>query len=236
MKMQASELKGKTFKEKLQIWAKEVVPYCDEIARTKVKRAFYVFQSAPKENPKVLLLGLNPGKDYPYEAQYKNEKWNIPDGMTVEAFIKANPYDQEQDTWTILRGLKKTINVHPLLQSEFEDMVYMNLLYFNSINFDEFQRSFSEDWKEVFDKCAEFTKFLVVEIIKPDRIVCLGAHCFPQFIGKDVKYQNGVKTASFNGIPVYGIPHPSARLSNETRENIGKELVNQWLNLKKTKI
>ena len=231
MKIQLSELKGKSFEEKLQMWAEEVVPYCDEIARTKVKRTFYVFQSTPKESPKVLLLGLNPGRDFPYEAQCKNEKWNIPNGMTVEAFIKTNPYDKEQDTWTILRGLKKTKKVHPLLQSEFEDMVYMNLLYFNSINFDKFQRSFREDWKEVFDNCVGFSKFLITEIIKPEKIVCLGAHCFPQFIGKDTKYQNGVKTASSNGIPVYGIPHPSARLSDETRKMIGKELAKQWFGI-----
>ena len=228
MNIQLSDLEGKTFEEKLCLWAEEVVPYCDDIARTKINRAFYAFQSAPKEKPKVLLLGLNPGRDYPYEAQYKNEVWNIPNGMTVEAFIKANPYDKEMDAWTILKGFKKTTSVHPLLQSEFEDMVYMNLLYFNSINFDEFQRSFKENWKEVFDKCTEFTKFLIVEIIKPERIVCMGIHCFPQFIGKDTKPQNRVKTASLNGIPVCGIPHPSARLSNEIRETIGKELTKLW--------
>ena len=51
MNLQLSDLEGKTFEQKLQMWAEEVVPYCNDTARTKINRAFYAFQSAPKENP-----------------------------------------------------------------------------------------------------------------------------------------------------------------------------------------
>jgi hypothetical protein len=241
MNLQTSDLEGKTFEEKLEMWAKEVLNYCCPIAE-KHNRAFYAFQSTPVEKPRVLLLGLNPAGKGPYTTvgEYKGQctTWELPEeGMRPEIFVQQNPwyfggrkYDPKEK-WNILEKLEVTISVNHELNKEFFNMVYMNLLYFNSKDFKEFQKHFKDDWKDVFDKCADFTKFLIVEIIKPRRIVCLGAHCFPKFMGKDTKYQNRVKNASLDGIPVYGIEHPSSRLSNEKREIIGKELAKLWLGL-----
>ena len=235
MNLQVSDLEGKTFEEKLLLWAEEVVAYCDKIARTKVDCGeFYAFQSMPQEEPNVLFLALNPHDSYrctTYQVQRENKNWNIPNGMTEDVFIKANPCYNGKDTWTILKGFEKTKNVHPELKSIFDSMMYMNLLYFSSIDFKDFRKKFNENWKEVLDKCAEFSNFLIYEIIKPKKIVCLGANCFPKFIGKEkFSILNGiVKKTIVNKIPVYGIPHPSSPyLSDIERVMTGWTLANDW--------
>ncbi|MDR0829703.1 MAG: hypothetical protein LBN95_06290 [Prevotellaceae bacterium] len=240
MKLSLSQLEGKSFKEKLTLWAEEVVPYCIETTSSKIDRSFFAFQSEPKECPKVLILGLNPAGVCSYADQYKNEKWEIPNGMTVDVFVHQNPwyfggkhYD-EKERWNILEKLKITTSVNDPMKEMFSDIVYMNILYFNSKDFSEFQTF--DKWQEVFDKCAEFTQFLILNIIKPERIVCLGIdNCFLKFIKNEnhTKVIQGLEKSEIHctdnkSISVYGITHPSARISNEQRATIGYYLSQEW--------
>jgi len=237
MNSDLSNIENEKFKQELKDWAKDVVPYCDKIARTKTDCGeFYAFQSAPKKKPNVLLLVLNPRDEYNCTYQAQCEGKNMPDGMTIDFFINGNSFysgkTSEEATWTILKGFEKTKNIqHQDFKDEFDNMMYMNILYFSSINFDDFKRKFKENWKEVFEKCADFTKFLIFEIIKPTKIICLGAECFPKFIGKEkFSILNGiVKKTTINNIPVYGIDHPSYRfLSDAKRVMTGWILANDW--------
>jgi hypothetical protein len=53
-----------TYEQKLKKWAEFTVDYCDKVARHKIDRSFYVFQSEPSLEPEVLILGLNPQDQY----------------------------------------------------------------------------------------------------------------------------------------------------------------------------
>ena len=229
MNLNVSELKGKSFDEKLKMWAEEVVPYCHSMAE-KHNRAFFAFQSAPKKT-NVLLLGLNPARRDPYESQKRT--WEIPNGMTPEVFTKQNPfykggkYYNEKEKWNILEKFNVTLSASEKLRGLASNMVYMNILYFNSKDFSELKNRFP-DWKEAYTKCIDYTKFLIQNIIKPKIIICLGIdNCFKQFIPKDnevknilQKYPNAVHKTTMNGITVYGIIHPSYAISNEFRKEI----------------
>jgi hypothetical protein len=228
-----------TFEQKLKKWAEFTVNYCDKVARTKIDRSFYAFQSKPRFNPEVLLLGLNPHENNPYTSQLSNAKWGLVNGMTPEVFIQQNPWytggKQAADNkdWPIIKRYKKIISVHTDLSQQLDNMVYMNILYFNSIDFKEFKTSFPNDWKEVFDNCIQLTRLAIFDIIKPKKIVCFGkGNCFNSFTDKTTpKITIGpIIKGKVNETVVYGFTHPSARISDVERLNIGMHLYADWFN------
>lgn len=237
---------SKTFEEKLKKWAEFTVEYCHPIAVDK-KKCFYAFQSQLKhESPKVLILGLNPGEDFTYESMYnhENDGWGLNQHkkMTPEVFLQQNPWysggkqavKDPKKEWNILRNLNRTISVHPDLEKRFNDMVYMNILYFNSKDFQQFKTEFKEDWKEVYDNCIKLSRLLIFEIIKPRRIICLSiTNCFQPFVEHqkpEFIFEGSLCKLETMGINVYGITHPSARKSNDLRDSIGWHLYADWFN------
>ena len=235
-------LELKTFEDKLTIWADFTVNYCDNVARTKIDRCFYAFQSEPKEKPEVLILGLNPRDDYKcdYKGQYENIGWGLNGKMVADVFIHQNPWYKggkqadEQKEWNILKKMNKTIHVQNELSQLFDNMVYMNILYFASKNFNEFKNSFKENWKEVYENCIQLSTLLITEVIKPKRIICLGIpNCYKQFIGK-AHSEEIIKDSLYkcvkNDFKIYGMTHPSAIKSNFYFENIGWYLYADWFN------
>jgi hypothetical protein len=217
------------------MWADEVVPYCHSMAiDKKIDRAFYAFQSEPKEKPNVLILALNPYGTYSYADLYKNEKWEIPNGMTPDVFIHQNPfykegkYYNEKEKWNILEKFDVTLSANDDLKRLVSDMVYMNILYFNSRDFSEFKNTFPQYWEEAYTKCIHYTKFLIQNIIKPEMIICLGIdNCFNKIIDRSKVEEllpGKVHKTIMNETTVYGITHPSARISNEEKIVIGHYL------------
>jgi hypothetical protein len=158
--------------------------------------------------------------------------------MTSDVLIHQNPWyiggqqAKSEKEWNILRNLNKTINVHNDLRHLFDNMVYMNILYFNSTDLVEFKKSFHSDWKEVFENCIRLSSLLIYEIIKPKRIICLGINnCYKSFIGNlpNVELLNrSLYKCENKGIDIYGITHPPARKSNIERELIGWHLYADW--------
>jgi hypothetical protein len=235
-KLSAEILTRTTFEEQLMRWAEFTVDYCDNVARTKKDRSFYAFQSEPKFKPEVLLLGLNPHEDFSYSSQRVNHKWGLKGRMTPEVFIQQNPWytggrQADNKDWQIIKSYKKIVNVHPDLYRQLDNMVYMNILYFNSKNFDEFQKSFLNDWKEVFDNCVQLSQLAIFDIIKPKKIVCFGKNtCFNSLVGKSTTKETigPIIKAKIKDTDVYGITHPSARISDVERINIGMHLYADW--------
>lgn len=237
-KLRAEILTLTTFEEKLMKWAEFTVDYCDKVAR-KIDRAFYAFQSEPKFEPDVLFLGLNPHGAYPYTSQRGNTKWGLKDGMTPEVFIQQNAWyiggrhEDKGRNWRFILNLKKIFNVHPDFSLQLDNMVYMNILYFNSVDFKEFETSFQDDWEKVFNNCVELSRLAIFDIIKPKRIVCLGkSNCFNSFVGKSATKENigPIIKAKLYSTDIYGITHPSARISDVERINIGMHLHAAWSN------
>jgi len=237
------------FDEKLYKWAELTVKYCQGLnmdKEMKIDRAFYAFQSKPKEDPKVLILGLNPRGMDNYESQYNNERWGLKSnqGMTPEVFIQQNQwyyggkeYGTEKKEWNILKNLKKTSSAHSKLEDFFleENIVYMNILYFNSEDFNEFKKCSGSHWKEIFDTCVELSKILILEILKPKKILCLGIdNCYKSFTAitnSKTLIPGALLKTKLSNIPVYGMTHPSARISDERRRLIGRYLYADWFNV-----
>ena len=215
-----------SFEEKLQIWAKEAIEYCHPMAE-KLDRAFYAFQSKTIENPELLLLGLNPGGRYSYDNK-----------MTPEKLLQQNSYyfggsDYDpRKPWKVIKKLQVTKSATEELNELLDpsSMVYMNLLYFNSSDLPEFlshAESLDENGQEAFDKCTQLTKDLIFNIIKPKRVICLGIDSCFDLLNSDNETvaeiaPNVLHHTTINGINIYGITHPSYRLStNLDHKNTG---------------
>jgi hypothetical protein len=229
------------FNKKLYKWAEFTLEYCNEVAKIK-NRAFFAFQSTPKFKPEVLVLGLNPARNDTFADQISNENWKIKDfgKMSPEIFLQQNPWynggeKDEKGDWNILKKLNKTIEVHSDLLSCFDSLVYMNILYFNSTDFNEFKKHFGSDWEMVYLTCISLTEIVIFEIIKPKTIICLGiSNCFRSIVSnsQSLELLNGsLYKSSVKSINVYGMTHPSARITNNIREEIGWSLYSDWFNI-----
>lgn len=226
---------NRTYKEKLNTWADFTVDYCHNLAINKIDRSFYVFQSEPQENPQILILGLNPYGTYQYNSMFNSpiDGWGLNNfkKMIPKVFIHQNPWyndgknAEDGKEWNILKNLAKTINITEDFSKLFYNMVYMNILYFNSKDFNEFKNSFKEHWQIVYENCIKLSSLLIFEVIKPEKIICLGIYnCFNPFVGNavtEVLIKGHLHKYKKNNVNIYGITHPSARVSNFLRENIG---------------
>jgi hypothetical protein len=120
----------------------------------------------------------------------------------------------------------------------------MNCVYFHSKNFAELKYGIPGG-QQAIEKCNALTKCVVLDIIKPKRILCLGvSDCFIYManaigLGENdykefAKNKQGKKLLikkTFNDIPIYAIPHPSSArgISNSDRRHIGDLLKGELL-------
>lgn len=228
------------FNEKLNEWAEKAARQCYEIATStdparRVDKTFYAFQSPPRENPDLLVLGINPsedaGCDFSYSACGKGLQTDI------EGMKNGNPFWNSEATWAIWKNLKKYF-VSDGLKDLLENSVYMNEIYFNTKNLDLLYTF--PGAVHAIKVCRELTQEVVFDIIRPKKVLCLGvSECF-YGIGEGINYQvmstnEGNKKLLIKkicrDIPVYAIPHPSGArgISGKDREVIGKLLAEELL-------
>lgn len=225
---------NQTFEQKLNAWAEQVAEICHEIATStdegkRLDKAFYVFQSEPPRNEGIdlLIIGLNPGNDFSLEAQYVNPIWGIKNNkMDKSTLLQKNPCFDNCDSWKIWKNLEKSFSKQVLANA-----CYINQVYFNTGNYKALQNQASGP--NAIKVCRELTQEFI-RIVQPKNILCLGvSDCFS---GMGIGAFKVIKTNKANkklvikkvcdGIPVYGIPHPSGArgISDYDRKEIGEIL------------
>ncbi|WP_299581680.1 hypothetical protein [uncultured Sunxiuqinia sp.] len=228
------------FKANILEWSRNVVAYCHEVAMTPeydMDLSFYAFQSLPKEQPELLILGINPAEQFSYADQYENPVWHLTEAkqMTPEVLLAGNPFYHEHKNWTIWKNLQKSF-AQQEMQQILEESMYMNFVYFNSPNIEDLlNRRYGAT---AFKKCAEFSLGLITRIVKPKNILCLGtAGCFdylPITSNGDSCLLRDSRRLLLKGklddIKAFGIPHPSgAHLADKKRVQIGEILKHEIL-------
>lgn len=226
------------FDKKLREWSNKVVNYCHDKATNPeydLDLSFYAFQSAPKESPELLLLGINPGREYNYADQFNNPIWGLIDEkrMSAEVFVQANPLFHNHKTWTLWKNLSKSFE-SDRMNDILSNSMYMNFIYFNTVKIENLLAK--KGGKEVYDMCRDFSLELIWDIIKPKQILCLGTGgCFDILPIKDkenllVDKKRLLVKGRLSSIPIYGIPHPSGSITSDAdRKRIG-ELLRQDIN------
>lgn len=203
-------------------WVDKVCHYLEKVG-PQINCASCAFQSKPvlDKSPYVIFLGYN-----------AHEHWGYM-GVDRERFYKGNPsfYTQRDYTaWKIWNKPYKAFQwagyLSPMTDGNF---VFMNAVYFGSETIKAFQsKPYSN---EIVSQCLDFTSEVIHHIFRPKCIVCFSIiDCFyllarkygfndiemvtPTIVNGEPAKHNVIK-GKWGGIPVYGIPHPSGRVSND---------------------
>ncbi len=176
-------------------------------------------QSKPlfEKQADVLFLGYNANENFGYVPVDKERFYN---GNTD--FYKRR-YGYPWKVWyRLYNAFKWAEFLKPVSDDNF---IYMNAVYFGSNDIKSILGH-----KEAIQQCFDFTGELIQDIFKPKNIICFSIDkCF-NVLSKKYGFTNvktitplmvdgnpsskTIKKAKWNGISVYGIPHPS-RASND---------------------
>jgi hypothetical protein len=230
------------FKLKLDTWLGEVAHKCDEFASNKdFDLDFYVFQSAVNFNPKLMIIGANPGRNISYFMKNKGKgrtKYQL--GENENTFIK---YYNEPD-WVRLKPLYDMFKGNSQLEEYFKNAVITNLSYFNSGTFKVLKDKMKVVGREPLNFCIQKNIELIKNIVKPQNIILMGAPArdnFSKFLDgnpfetiietKSSRYNKSVPLIKKSSIaytdnsttikiPVYIIEHPSAWNGLNSKDNV----------------
>jgi hypothetical protein len=195
------------------------------------------------QSPKVVIIGINGGSDGSYTDQINNPGWML-DGEDLLGtdLIKGNYFKDEKgvsewdkrETWTYFKRLKdyfrNVIPYNPL--NDESKFVLTNMSFFNTAKAKQHSN-------ELFDKTLIFT-IQLIDVLKPARIVFLsGKEAFSRldrykktnsnFQFSYDKKEGSLLKGEINGIPCIGVPHPSAHLTTEQRDNV-RRFITEFMN------
>lgn len=235
-------------KEKYVDWVNRVVEFLENTAPYigEGGRACSVMQSRPvlEKEVDVVFLGCNADEDYGFC------------GIDYDRFMKGNKYfynneyHQNNDAmlynpWRIwykpYYALSKALNDSTPMEDG--HYVFMNAIYFGTKTLQQMDQL--PKFSDVKNICLDFTREVIIEIFKPKLIVCFSVNnCFDVLNTKygfsntettkphhpyiDYNCSKSVKSATWNGIRVIGIPHPSGRISNDDWGCIGKYILQNY--------
>lgn len=232
-------------REELETWAKDTIDVYHGLANhdwSKVP-AFYtqsdLTQIVGIDNVDVFVAGINPGSDGSYLDMINNPNWCIDHnvGMTPQQLITGsfckNPDRknltswQLHETWTYFKRLKgyfSLVNGGNPLEDE-KRFILTNASFFATCKACQLPKA-----------SIQQTILCTIELIRkssPKRIVFLSGKAtfktLKSIKSDKLKFEidceaNDILHGYVNGIPCLGLPHPSARLSNARRQEIGQIL------------
>lgn len=201
-------------------WVDKVCLYLEKHG-PKINCTSSAFQSKPvlDKSPDVVFLGYNAHEE---DGFY---------GVNKERFYMGNPsFYKERYTnlWKVwhkpYEAFKWTNYLNPVTDGNF---VFMNIIYWGSHDIRQFKAL--PDSSFHIDICVYYTAEVIHEVFKPKCVVCFSIpDCFKLL---DSKFQfqqvqavtptiyggapakHSVTKGMWNGIPIYGIPHPSDKIS-----------------------
>lgn len=237
-----------TRKELYDNWVDRVCRFLEETGPTLGPggRCCGTFQSAPvlDKSPEVVFLGYNPHEDYGY----------VPVDRT--RFYEGNPeFYKSREKWPIWKNLYGALKyvgyLTPVTDGNF---IFFNAAYFGSSDISKFKKI--PGAAEATDMCLDFTEEVIHMIFKPKCIVCFSIpECFdrldvkfhfdrvetvvPEFDGEKMHYVSTKKVKrglwlsrnGQDGIPIFGIPHPSLPISYDDWGAIATWLKNETISL-----
>ena len=130
---------------------------------------YYVFQTTPREEPELLVMGINPGGDGKNGVQ----------SATGSADTDYNAYFDSDHQW--FKTLRRIFGT-PMLTQQLRNCVGTNSCFLNTGNVQKLPQS-----KEFRRNAVQLARELVDYVIRPKRIVALGVDVFNMLQPKDVK-------------------------------------------------
>ena len=198
------------FEKRKNEWLESVSNDCHQFA-LKTNLDFYVFQTPIFHNPKLLIIGINPGGGKTY-SEVLSEK-NI-DRRTSETLFYGENTLFEKPKWEIEGKLKGSDVLRDRLKRIFnekndlnilKDSMMMNMFYFNTVK----EKDIASVNSEIKKYCIEKTKE-IIEIINPKNILFLTSsnsnlkNCSVDDI---TAIGSNIKTGKLGKRTIFAIPH-----------------------------
>ena len=231
---------------KYKKWVDKVVEYLERTAPV-IGKSCSVMQSRAVLNKDidVVFLGCNANEDYPYEKVdrdrfwngnkffYNNEKYHNNDAMFHSPWkVWYKPYNA--------LACKLLNDTTPMEDGNY---IFMNAIYFGTRTLNQMNKL--PLIKEVKDTCLKYTDEVIHNIFCPKLIVCFSVRdCFdvlnrhfgfddvieviPSHPIPNIHCPKKVKSATWKGRRVIGIPHPSQAISNDNWGAIGNFILQQY--------
>ncbi|MDY3521948.1 hypothetical protein JSO62_10465 [Riemerella anatipestifer] len=219
----------KNFEKRKQDWLEEVCKDCHEFA-LKSNLDFYVFQTPIIYNPKLLIIGINPGGGKTYSEILKEKNINK---RTPETLYYGENTLTNKPIWEIEANLKGSDVLRDRIKRIFNDennlnilenSMMMNMFYFNTKKGKDIEGINLEIKQYCIEKTKEF-----IEIINPKNILFLTSsnNNLKECSVKEIKIiGDNVKTGKLGNREVVAIPHYGffSAYSHENSKKIGKKL------------
>lgn len=217
------------FNQKFCQWLQEVANGCHEIATNSTYNMdldFYVFQSSVSFQPKLMIIGSNPGGEVSYRVM--NQKWGRERRSANDLGISECNQFIVNDGWGSMRSLCELFS-GPILRPVFEKAVITNIVYFNTGSFQGLQKRMNQGGREALQFCVR-KNLELIRILCPQHIVLMGNPAcdnLMKYFDKPLKSLlmtpsgrlNLIRETTLNGIPTYCIHHPSLNYKFNTGEN-----------------
>jgi len=200
----------------LEFW-NEVQKIYDPIQKV-TGLTYYVFQTAIRFNPELMIIGINPGGEYTSEKYLVNKiaEQGKCKNMYVDWMYIEKPNKSENEWFNTLGSIFDYPN-NSEMKSVLENAVGTKCYYLNTGSVKSLNKHY--DVKTFFLESENLVKNLI-NIIQPQKILTLGEIPFNcvrdnKVIPIAVNNINNIKS-SFSGIiPVYNIPNPSRINKNQ---------------------
>ncbi len=158
---------------------------------------YYVFQTQYYHNPKLMIIGINPGGN-----GKSSRRWLFPKN-------KENMYLSADSEW--FKNLQKIFGYpnNEFLKNYLENAVGTNRFFINTGNAKELNKEIKKS-----TECTKLIRDLVNNIIQPEKIIALGTDPFCTFRkAKSVQIKEfgklKFKYSNLDDIPICFIPNPS---------------------------
>jgi hypothetical protein len=189
------------FLERKEKLLNEVSDECHGFA-LKVDLDFYVFQTpCDRYNPKLLLIGINPGGSKPYRQALEGKGYDKRPASDLGNDIMSSTDKESADMRNFLKRVFSKDNDFDILN----DTVIMNMLYFNTDREKNIAGIESEIRKYCINKTLEF-----IEILNPQNILFFTSNYknLSSYGVKNITVKEAfVKQGILGNRTVYAIPH-----------------------------
>jgi hypothetical protein len=225
---------NKDFNERLHAWAEKTLRECTAIATNPAYEMNYVFlplRSGVCPHPVILFIGSNPGSNLKYVEE------------TVEGYILCNEQNEflehyDDPLWKTQRSLTDLFSGE-VLRPLYEQAVVTNMVYFNELTFGNLEGK--KGFPEARTLCQQLTLELI-DILQPQTIITFGKPSTEWMASlseegtlsvaqEAVDGERLIGRATYQGIPLFGIHHPSTGYGKKSAPyNRGENLArkHQW--------
>ncbi len=166
------------------------------------------------QNPKFMFIGINPGAGY-----FNNEGKKI---NNVKRFSPMQNSEYVGQEYRLAKETRKLFELARISKMELKNSVKSNYYFLATKNTNDLLKLIKELEKHEIEKLSEKWIYKLVEIVKPEYIICEGKTVFEKFTKSNVSQDEEVYFKEFRNLKVIGYKRKFSFIVN--KEKVAKLL------------